>query len=990
MKGRYYFKGGRFAVENYNELPPFTNFLPAVAGLKGRPVWAFYINRGQGIAGFGVGGKQLPIMEFFPAETAYATAPRQGFRTFLKIDGKYFEPFAVGGKYPHTMEIYRSGFKIEEKTPLYSISAEYFDVPNREFAALGRIVTLTNLTECAQKIEILDGLAQILPYGLSNSSFKETGNLFKSWMVAEGVDCGFEFVKMRSSTADTAEVNAVEGGNFFLPVGDFKVLADPKAVFGEDRTKTFATGFSKNKLNEKTFKEQCLENELFSAFAYKKQELPAGGKLVVCELIGYAESLEQVKDLKLSLTCEQIFEMQKQADSETENIANKVETHTAFDLFDEYLKQSYFDNVLRGGMPVTVGGKPYYVFSRKHGDPERDYNAFQIEPNPYSCGNGNFRDVVQNRRNDLYITPECGDFNIKYFFSLLQADGYNPLSVLGVKYTCKNPPSGLEKHSAFLSGEFTVGEAAVKLKLDGEKLNELIGVSKCVYKAKFSEGYWTDHFVYLIDLITAYMGVYPDKMQKLLYETPLKWFRSGVRIVPKNRRAVLQGGKVRRLYSIEKCGEEGWQKAGNGEYETSLAAKLLFLALIKTATLDPIGCGIDMEGGKPGWCDATNGLPALFGSNVADGLELLRLIKVLKMIFKEYKADVQWCGEQNEFFRSVTALLEENSTAAKYYEKSADYKEKYLNQAYSGFNLQNCTVKNDEILKFLTLAEQKSEKGIAAAKKLGGGRIPTYLAFEVESYEQSECGFVSPKKFNARALPHFAEGVAKSLCVDRKEEYTRAVRSPLYDKKLKLFRTSEPLDNETLEIGRIRSFPAGWLERESCFLHMSYKLLLSLLSAGMYDEFYSEIKTGLVPFMPPERYGRSVLENSSFIVTSNHGDKSKWGKGYQARLTGANAEVLSMWRHIMGFERPFLLENGELKFKLSPKLHKDFFRDGKVSFTLFGTTVVTYVNNSGKSTWEGVNAEYYGINGVKHREISGELAEELRSGKIKEIEVGLE
>ncbi|MBD5632562.1 MAG: cellobiose phosphorylase [Clostridia bacterium] len=989
MSKDYYFENGKFIIKNFGEKPPFTNFLPGIAGLKGCPIWAFYCNRGQGISGFGVSGKELPIMEFSPAEIAYANAPRQGFRTFLRIDGKPYEPFAVGGKCATVMEVKRSGFKIYANASHYEISAEYFGVPNREFAALGRIVTYTNKTNRTQTVEILDGLAQILPYGLSNSAYKETGNLFKSWMSAEGTEKGYSFVKMRSSTADCAEVSEVSGGNFFLPVGGFNIIVDPKTVFGEDRTKTAAHVYNRKGITQAALESQCKENEFFCSFAHAKYDISAGQSVVICELIGYAAEPSVAAKLKQSLTESDVMAMRAEAEAEAESIASSVETHTAFPLFDEYVKQSYFDNVLRGGKPVIVGGQPYYVFSRKHGDPERDYNAFHIEPKPYSCGNGNFRDVAQNRRNDTLITPECGDFNVKYFFSLLQADGYNPLAVLGVRFTCENVPERFKKYENFLKGKFTVGDAVITLGLDESGLNELIKECTPVCEATFGEGYWSDHFVYLIDLVTAYLGVYPDKKDEILYNSPLRWFKSGARLLPYDRRAVkTKAGKVRRLYSLEENGEDGWLQSGEGDYKTSLAAKLLFLALIKTATLDPLGCGIDMEAGKPGWCDATNGLPALFGSNVADGMELLRLIKILQELLGS--KPVEWAEEQDGLFRSVLALLKKNTAPEKFYNEVITIKEKYLESVYGGFNGGTAQVNCEDIKLFLNLAQKKLEGGLARAKRLGGGWLPTYLAFEAEEYTETGNGFIKPVKFSARALPHFAEGVAKGLAVGDTQVYSRAKRSELYDKKLKVFKTSEPLDSETQEIGRIRSFPAGWLERESCFLHMSYKVLLALLEAGLYEEFYKEIKTGLIPFMPAERYGRSTLENSSFLVTSNHGDKSKLGKGYQARLTGANAELLSMWRAMMGIEQPFVTAGGELEFRLSPKLHKDFFDDGRVSFTLFGKTKITYINNSGKSTWDGAKITLYRLKGEKTVEtqtVTGALAEDIRGGKYREIEV---
>ena len=75
------------------------------------------------------------------------------------------------------------------------------------------------------------------------------------------------------------------------------------------------------------------------------------------------------------------------------------------------------------------GGHIFYVYSRKHGDVERDYNFFSMLPEYYSQGNGNFRDVNQNRRSDIYFANFVGDYNIKVFYDLLQLDGYNPLQV---------------------------------------------------------------------------------------------------------------------------------------------------------------------------------------------------------------------------------------------------------------------------------------------------------------------------------------------------------------------------------------------------------------------------------------------------------------------------------------------------------------------------------------------------------------------------------
>ena len=77
-------KTDRYVLEDFDSKPTFASFLPGVAGLYGKPVWSFYVNRGQGVASFGFKSKDYPILEFNPANKAYQLTPYIGFRTFLK------------------------------------------------------------------------------------------------------------------------------------------------------------------------------------------------------------------------------------------------------------------------------------------------------------------------------------------------------------------------------------------------------------------------------------------------------------------------------------------------------------------------------------------------------------------------------------------------------------------------------------------------------------------------------------------------------------------------------------------------------------------------------------------------------------------------------------------------------------------------------------------------------------------------------------------
>ncbi|MHC4907351.1 MAG: hypothetical protein ACYTBW_03720 [Planctomycetota bacterium] len=87
---------GRFQIQRFDQQPAFSSFLPGIGGVDGVPLWCMYVNRGQSVVSFGVANKDNSIAEFLPATWAYQLVTTQGFRTFCKIDGDYYEPFQKG------------------------------------------------------------------------------------------------------------------------------------------------------------------------------------------------------------------------------------------------------------------------------------------------------------------------------------------------------------------------------------------------------------------------------------------------------------------------------------------------------------------------------------------------------------------------------------------------------------------------------------------------------------------------------------------------------------------------------------------------------------------------------------------------------------------------------------------------------------------------------------------------------------------------------
>ena len=229
---------------------------------------------------------------------------------------------------------------------------------------------------------------------------------------------------------------------------------------------------------------------------------------------------------------------------------------------------------------------------------------------------------------------------------------------------------------------------------------------------------------------------------------------------------------------------------------------------------------------------------------------------------------------------------------------------------------------------------------------LGDGICPTYFTFEAAGVAGGPEGPM-PTGLVPHALPLFLEGPVRWLKLDapqaEKAALARRVReSALYDKELGMYKVNESLSGVSFEAGRAVAFSPGWLENESIWLHMEYKYLLELLKSGLYEEFAQAFHAA-VPFLNPEQYGRSPLENVSFLASSANPDPARWGRGFVARLSGSTAEFLQMWQIMFFGPSPFRWEDGALQLALEPFLPGYLMpADGVVRAAFLGNVQVTY------------------------------------------------
>jgi len=1017
----YSYQNKVFVIKNYNKSKTFSNFLPGLAGKRGIPLWAFYVNRTQLISGFGLNNKNHPIMLFHSANKAYETVATSGFRTFIKCNGLVYEAFNIHNEYEHQMEIEPSSVTIREINSDLNISVEvsYFGLPNEMFPALTRVVNIKNIGDSPVDIEILDGLAELLPAGVRTEEFKSLSNLLQSWMDVDCLADSFGFYKLRGSTGDKAEVKEVKEGNFYLGFDDFgliRPIADADIIFGYDTSKSKPLALVEKTLRELVQEEQVTKNKVPCAFLPIEKTLKKGAEYEFYALIGHTYSLEALKDnIERLSKSGYVHNKRIEAKEILDDLLKDVESTSGKKTFDAYIKQCYLDNLLRGGYPIEIGQQIFHIYARKHGDLERDYNFFSLAPEYYSTGPGNFRDVCQNRRVDSMIHPEVKWFNVYQFGNLIQIDGYNPLSVNGVSYKIdeKLKDEIIQQHfqdssdliNGFFNKRFSPGDLVNFVERNNilvktsekEYLDAIIRNSDLKVEASFAEGYWIDHFTYFLDLVEGYLAIYPDSFEELYYNKEIfMYYSSPIKVLKQSQKSVLLDDlRVRQYKSIEHLNRDGdYLKIGNSYYKSTLFVKLLILALNKFVLLDPEGLGVEMEAGKPGWNDAMNGLPGLFGSGVSEAIELKRIIDFL--IAHKKHTDVLLPEEVKFLIDGLKQGFD--------YNHRVSLREEFRDKVENGLGGQ--VLDNEEIFELLKEMSSLLEQSINKLFDEFDGIIPTYLTYEVIDYlvvegeHHNGYPLVKPISFKRNTVSAFLEAPARLLKTDFSKDkllfmYNQIRKTEMYDKGLAQYKTSVKLENDSYEIGRVKAFTPGWLERESNFLHMTYKYLLGLLKSKLYEEFFKELNNNFVCFMNPKVYGRSILENSSFIASTNNPNPKIHGQGFFARLSGSTVEALNIWLVMMVGDKPFKFEENQLVFEPKPVIDKTFFtQDGELSFRFMKSTMITYHNKEMLNTYcEGFIDEYLLISHddrrivVRDLTVRGKLAEEIRLGNFKEIHI---
>lgn len=268
------------------------------------------------------------------------------------------------------------------------------------------------------------------------------------------------------------------------------------------------------------------------------------------------------------------------------------------------------------------------VFSRRHGDPSRPWNRFNIKTkdesgNPIVGFQGNWRDIFQNWEALAWSFPYYNDAFIYKFLNATTADGYNPYRITD---------NGIEWEEPDPNDPWA------------------------------SIGYWGDHqIIYLLKLLEFTETLKPKSLNALMnnesfvyadvpYE--IKDF-SFLEVDPNHSIYFNETRNEAILKRADTIGADGkLVHDGNAQIvRANLFEKLLIPVLVKLSNYIPNG-GIWMNTQRPEWNDANNAL-AGFGTSMVTTYYISRYLDFIDSLLDE--------GQELKCFASLKSLLNDLS-----------------------------------------------------------------------------------------------------------------------------------------------------------------------------------------------------------------------------------------------------------------------------------------------------------------------------------------
>ena len=679
-----------YQIENYDQMKDF--FISVVSDSDH---WMFISTRGGLTAGRI--NSENSLFPYYTDDKISDGSPYTGSRTIVlaTISDKtsLWEPFSeqYNGIYNISRNLYKNVFGdkliFEEINHDLGLNFRYAWRTSDKFGFV-KTSTLINNGNSSAKIEIVDGIENLIPYGVETDVQGGLSCLVDAYKKNElDADSGLGLYSMSSILVDRAEPSEALSTTTVWSVG----LSKSKKLVSSLQLDSFRKGAGvEQELDIRGrrgayFVNDCLtlgssEEKSWSIVAEINQ-----GPAKVRDLIAYLKSDKNIaEDIEadIALGSEnlarivgisdglQVTEDRLSANHHFANVLFNVMrgglfvdnysvpkadligfvkgfNHQVYDQFKDFFEgldeTFHYSDLIKAASKQNNAGVQRLCFeylplsfSRRHGDPSRPWNKFNIKVKQEDGSQllnfeGNWRDIFQNWEALSYSIPNYIESMICKFVNASTADGYNPYRITKAGIDWEKP----DPHDPWANIGYW-------------------GDHQIIYLLKFLEFSNDHHPGTLRDFLTRDLFCYANVPYKIkAYKDLLKDPHNTIDFDEAADELIDQ-----RVSEIGADGRLIWDKNGS-VYYVNLTEKLLATMLSKLSNFIPEG-GIWMNTQRPEWNDANNALVG-YGVSMVTLYYTRRYQQYLLDLFANTELEEVAISEEiGALLTSINSTFEEN------------------------------------------------------------------------------------------------------------------------------------------------------------------------------------------------------------------------------------------------------------------------------------------------------------------------------------------
>ncbi|MBV1887783.1 MAG: hypothetical protein KUG51_00680, partial [Urechidicola sp.] len=766
--------------------------------------------------------------------------------------------------------------------------------------------TLINNTNSVMEVSLLDGIQNIIPYGVTTDMQNSTSNLVDAYKRNElETETGIGIYALSAIIVDRAEPSEALKASIAWSLG----VENASYLVSSLQVDNFRKGFG-------IVQEEDVKAEKGAYLIHTELTLDSKAEKDWMIVANVNQSIVQINEISEKIRTENNFEaiVQESIELGTKKLIELNSASDALQLSEDKMRDArHFSNtlfnIMRGGIfdnnyeigksdfinyikkanvnvfkiySELLNGLPEVFmhnylkelaenqndtdlkrlcfeylplkFSRRHGDPSRPWNKFSINTTSEVDGSkildyeGNWRDIFQNWEALAHSYPEFIDSMIHKFLNASTFEGYNPYRVTkdGFDWEVEDPHDPW----AYI-------------------------------------GYWGDHqIIYLLKFLEFIENHYPDKLatyfnQDIFVYANVPYKIKSYEETLANPKDTIVFDEILNTEIIQKREELGADGAllmdeKDAIYKVNLIEKLLVTTLAKMSNFIP-EAGIWMNTQRPEWNDANNAL-------VGNGVSMVTLyylrrflnffeILVEKNIEKEFMISselyefyyqlLNTLGSNIQLLNSNFSDVERKSILDALGKAGSTYRESIYK---NGISNKKESISKDSLVDFLKTAKNYLDHSIEANKRNDN----LYHAYNLMTVENDS-------EISISYLPEMLEGqvsVLSSGCLSSKEslEILDALKSS------QLFRPDQYSyilypNKELSGFARKNNIPTEKVEESALLQQLIKDKNFQIIEEDIWSKYHfngtfnnAESLREALSELPKDKYGSLIEKDTTLLL----------------------------------------------------------------------------------------------------------------------------